>query len=349
MFDWPHIRKHVLNHKPVNSPCDTELTEIGARAKLYDQPILAIGFSKWWSGAGRVTVERCVTWGRSMLKLRSSTRLATAAALAGLAALAPAYAEPGATPTPTARVHATYHITWNGLDLGDFTWDSSISGGQYKAVTNAKVSALFGAYTWEGATRSSGAYAAGAPHPAAYKFKFTATDKNGRVDMTFANNRVASLSSDPPDKGNGIPLTPANLENVLDPLSAIMAMSSPGTGSVENTNPCQRRLSVFDGKQRFDLALSFKKKTHLENAAGAKYVYVCKIQYVPIAGMKMNTETKYMASTDGIEVWLAPVPFANAFVPVNVVIPTWAGSAEITSSKVQIDVPGRGQLALTAK
>ena len=284
-----------------------------------------------------------------MLKSKSSMRLAAGAALIALASPAVVQAEPAATPNSGARVHAVYHITWNGLDLGDFTWDSAINGGQYKAVTSAKVSALFGAYTWEGATRSSGAYATGAPHPAAYKFKFNATDKSGKVDMTFVNNRVASMSIDPPDKGNGIPLTPAHLENVLDPLSAIMAISSPGKSTVDNVNPCERRLPVFDGKQRFDLILSFKRKDRTDNAAGAKLVYVCKIQYVPIAGMKMNTETKYMASTDGIEIWLAPVAFANSFVPVNVVIPTWAGSAQITSAKVQIDVPGRGQVALSAK
>ena len=284
-----------------------------------------------------------------MLLVSSSKRLAAATVLMGYCALSPACAEPAVAVAAPARVHAVYHITWNGLDLGDFTWDSAINSGQYKAATVANVSALFGAYTWEGTTHSSGAYLTGQPHPVNYKFRFKATDKSGRVDMTFANDKVATMSSDPPDKGSGIPVTPAHLENVLDPLSAIMAMSSPGTGTVENTNPCERRLPVFDGKMRFDLVLTFKRKTHLDNAAGARSVYVCRVQYVPIAGMKMNTETKYMASADGIEIWLAPVTFANAFVPVNVVIPTWAGSAQITSSKVQIDMPGRGQMALSSR
>ena len=250
-----------------------------------------------------------------------------------------------------ARVHAIYSITWNGLPLGDFTWDSNIADGQYKAATSAKIVALLGAYTWDGATRVSGAYTSGAPHPGAYKFRFDATNKSGRIDMGFADGKVARLTQDPPDNGSAgrVPLKPAHLENVLDPLSAIMAMSSPGAGNIETVNPCDRHLPLFDGAQRFDLVLSLKRKGHIDNAAGAKTVYVCKIQYVPIAGMKMNSETKYMASTDGIEVWLAPVAFANAFIPVNVVIPTWAGSAQITSTKVQIDMPGRGQTALSSR
>ncbi len=267
--------------------------------------------------------------------------------LAGLLGLAPAMAEP-AVP---ARVHATYHITWNGLDLGDFTWDSAINAGQYKAATSANISALFGAYTWDGSSRSNGAFATGAPHPSAYKFKFKATDKSGRLDMTFANDTVVATVENPPDKGSSgrIPLKPAHLENVLDPLSAILAMTSPGATTIDKVNPCDRRLAVFDGRQRFDLVLSPKGKTKLDGSVGAKWAFVCRIQYVPIAGHKMNTETKYMASADGIEIWLAPVTFANAFIPVNVVIPTWAGSAQITSSKVQIEMPGKGKVALSSK
>ncbi len=251
-----------------------------------------------------------------------------------------------------ARVHAIYHITWNGLDLGDFTWDSAIASGQYKAATSANISALFGAYTWDGTTRSNGAFVTGAPRPAAYKFKFKATDKSGRLDMTFANDKVVKMVEDPPDMGSSgrIPLKPAHMENVLDPLSAILTLTSPGNTTIDKVNPCDRRVSVFDGRQRFDLILTGKGKTQLDgSSAGAKWAFVCRIQYVPIAGHKNGVETKYMAGTDGIEIWLAPVGFANAFIPVNLVIPTWAGSAQITSTKVQIEMPKSGKIASATK
>lgn len=258
---------------------------------------------------------------------------------------------PPEAPSPAARVHATYHITWNGLDLGDFTWDSDVGAGKYKAATSANISALFGAYTWEGITRASGSYTLGQPHPLAYKFRFRSTDKSGRVDIAFAEDKITKVAVDPPQKASSerVPLTPANMENALDPLSGILSLTSPGTASIDGVNPCERRLPLFDGEQRFDLVLAYKRKARIENAAGAKTAFVCSIRYVPIAGMKMNSETKYMASTDGIEIWLAPVSFANTFVPVNVVIPTWAGSAQITSNRVQIDMPGRGKVALSGK
>lgn len=283
------------------------------------------------------------------------TLLTTAALVAALPALAaepPAAAPAKPKQNVPARVHATYHITWNGLDLGDFVWDSQIKDGEYKAVTSANISALFGAYTWVGTTRSAGAFLTGAPLPLTYKFQFKSTDKSGRLDMTFADGKVLTTKEVPADKGSSerIPIKPAHLESVVDPLSAILAMTSPGVGTIAKVNPCNRRFGVFDGRQRFDLVMSPKGKTQLDGTSGAKWAYVCRIKYVPIAGHKWTTEVKYMAGTDDIEIWLAPVTFANAFVPVNVVIPTWAGSAQITSTKVQIEMPGgNGRMALTKK
>jgi hypothetical protein len=264
-----------------------------------------------------------------------------------------AVAEPGPASDPVvpapSRIHGSYHIAWNGLDLGDFTWDSTISAGQYKATTDANISALFGAYTWEGITRVNGGYSSGVPHPESYRFRFQSTDKSGRVDMTFVHDAVKQVSEDPPDRAvaGRIPLTEADLENVMDPLSAIMALSVPQGGRMEDVNPCQRRLPIFDGRMRFDLALSYKRKARLDSG-GARYAFVCAIKFIPIAGHKMNTETKFMASTDGIEVWLAPVASANVFMPYYLEIPTWAGSAQITAARIVIDMPGHGRIALSS-
>ena len=50
-----------------------------------------------------------------------------------------------------------------------------------------------------------------------------------------------------------MPLREQHLKGVLDPLSAIMVLSR---GS--SANPCDRRLPIFDGKERFDLVFSYK-------------------------------------------------------------------------------------------
>jgi len=68
---------------------------------------------------------------------------------------------------------------------------------------------------------------------------------------------------------------------------------------------------------------------------------------LPIAGHKVDLETKYMASNDAIEVALRPVPSANMLVPYQINIPTLAGYASIVSKRVEIVSPGKAQIALT--
>ena len=60
----------------------------------------------------------------------------------------------------------------------------------------------------------------------------------------------------------------------------------------------------------------------------------------------MNEETRHLATTDGIEVALRPVPSADLFVPYQITIPTGAGSATLTSERINIVARGE-QIALT--
>jgi Protein of unknown function (DUF3108) len=260
----------------------------------------------------------------------------------GSASLAePAVAVPG-------RVRADYAILFNGIELGRFVWNSTTKNGQYTLSSDAKLTALFGAYKWQGITRAAGSFSKGDVRPSAYGFKFDATDKNGQVEMRFAKGRITDVEALPVDEGSSdrIPLQPSHMTGALDPLSAVMALSTPVGGKLSAGSPCQRRVAVFDGKQRFDLVLSFVRKEKV-NVAGAAMAFVCRIRYVPIAGHKNNGDTRYMTDNTGIEIWLAPIEYANVYVPTNIVIPTWAGTAEIASRKVQIDMSGDGTIAST--
>ena len=74
--------------------------------------------------------------------------------------------------------------------------------------------------------------------------------------------------------------------------------------------------------------------------------HVCRVRYLPIAGHKVDSDTKYMAANDAIEVMLRPIPSANVFVPYQITIPTIAGVATIVSKRVDIVLNGKPQIAL---
>jgi hypothetical protein len=131
---------------------------------------------------------------------------------------------------------------------------------------------------------------------------------------------------------------------VLDPLSAIMLVAN-----YSNPDPCDRHLPIFDGKERFDLVLSYKGevKVNEQQPSGQPAIaHVCRVKYQPIAGHKVDAENSYLATTDNIEVSLRPVPSANILVPYQITIPTLIGYATIVSKRVEIESPGRPQIAL---
>lgn len=244
------------------------------------------------------------------------------------------------------RVDATYKIAFNGIEIGKFDFQAEIAGNTYTAQGDAKISALLGAFKWQGATRASGHVGVQTPKPAGYTFDYRGTGKDGSIKMGFQNGsvtNVTALPQKPPSPGT-IPLKEQHLAGVLDPLSAVLALSrSP------NQNPCGRKIAVFDGKQRFDLSLTYVRQQAVAETrpSGQPGVaFVCKVKYHPIAGHKMNEETRHMAHNDGIEVSFRPVPSAALFVPHTISIATVAGTATLTAERINIQTR-REQIALS--
>ena len=278
--------------------------------------------------------------------------------IALLACATPARAEPAQAATPQkpaapaavavpsfpAKVIADYKVAFNGWDVGTFQFSSQLSGRSYTLNSSASLSALLGAFQWKGSSRSSGTVGALTPRPAGYTFDFAGTGKSGSVKMSFSDAGVTNVTALPPSNPSPgtVPVQDIHLKGVLDPLSAVLAVTRAGG------NPCQRKIPIFDGKQRFDLVLSFRRQQRIAEAqpSGQPTVaFVCRVRYVPIAGYKMNEETKFMASTQGIEIALRPVPAANVLVPYQITIPTVAGSATLTSTRVSIQTSGKRNIA----
>ena len=249
-----------------------------------------------------------------------------------------------AEPWP-GQVQAVYRIEFNGFDIGSFEFNSSVTGSSYTLTGDAKISALLGAFQWQARTRSAGSLAVDTPKPAGYTFDFSGTGRSGSLKMGFSGDSVTSLAQVPPSHPapGTVAIQEPHLKGVLDPLSAVMALSRSDAG-----NPCGRRLAVFDGKQRFDLQFSFRRQERIaeQRPTGQPGVaYVCKVRYVPIAGHRATEETRALAASSDIEISLRPVPSANLFVPHEISIPTGAGTARLIAQSVRI-ITQNEQIAL---
>jgi hypothetical protein len=269
-----------------------------------------------------------------------------AAAGCGVIAGAPSGAQAEPAAAWPSQVHAVYRVDFNGFDVGSFEFNSAVNGSSYTLTGDARLSALLGAFNWRGVTRTSGTVAGDAPRPAGYTFDFAGTTKSGSIKMGFSGDAVTNVAHLPPHlpPPGTTPVREPHLKSVLDPLSAVMALSR-----TSGTNPCAKRLSIFDGKQRFDLILSFKRQERVAETrpSGQPGVaYVCRVRYLPIAGHRASEETRAMATGQGIEVSLRPVPSANLHIPHHISIPTGAGTATLTAVRVQIVTPRNEQIAL---
>ncbi len=271
-------------------------------------------------------------------------RAATSAAmlLAGMAAGGLVLAKPAAAQSSIVGIQATYGIYLSGFYLGDFRFSSRFRGGSYTFVgdTHIKPPIISMFFKWRGQVRSTGTVSGTRATPKAYDFSFKSNKKSGQLRMTFANGSVSKVV-ERPHKGlsrKHVPVRPEHLRGVLDPLSALMALKRHRRGGLRRA--CNQKIPVYDGKQRFDLVLSYKGIVGVsrnDTGAYAGPVVVCRVKYRPIAGYKpSNKTTQYIAKSNDIELWLMPLPRTNILVPYRINLPTPAGTASVKPRHFQV-------------
>ena len=249
------------------------------------------------------------------------------------------------------RVSASYKVIVAGFELGRFQFNSTMTGSDYALTGTGDMTWGFGMFHWHSTTRSSGTVTGDRVAPSAYAFDYKTNSKAGSVNIGFKNDAVSNVAIVPavPPSAGAVPLQDHQLKAVFDPMSALIALARGVAGNA-TSDPCGRRISIFEGRQRFDLALSFRRQekvTESRPSGQPGVAYVCRVQYIPVSGHKLNKNTTMMASNTGIEVAFRPVPAANMQVPSRITIPTPYGTAELLLNRVDIVAPGNRQIALT--
>ena len=264
-------------------------------------------------------------YGRNRLRT-----LATAAASASLT-FAPSTQAADAWP---ATVEARYILRYNGIDVGHLAFTSDTTAKNYAITSTGEVSLLFGAIKWTGASNVSGAIEKAAPVPQSYGFDWKKNSKGGIIRLGFTGRKATTVTVEPPSGAHPdtVALTDRHKADVLDPMSAIMALTK---ANLDET--CDRRVQVFDGKQRFDIVLSYKRKTLIPapKSGGASSVgFVCRAVYAPIAGHRANADTAAYAANTESEVVLRRVGTSRVLIPHSVTVPTSWGTGSMGIDRV---------------
>jgi hypothetical protein len=239
------------------------------------------------------------------------------------------------------RIAVSYRVDLDNFNLGNFRFNASLNGSDYRVQGAGHFSILGGLlYDLQTTTASSGKVTGAGPEPAAYMLSYAGGGDSGQLRMSFDSGAITTLSIIPRKERDPreIPVTKNQLAGVLDPIAAafFLARSNDPTGDLK---VCDQTVPVFDGEWRYDLVLAPKRKAAVRKQATtgyASYAVVCKVRFKPISGYAPDDPNiKVMSYTDDIEVWLVPLSGTDMYVPYHLQLPTDSGLLSVTSTAIR--------------
>jgi hypothetical protein len=235
------------------------------------------------------------------------------------------------------KLEAHYTGSLAGIPVGKGVWVVDIADEQYSASASARTTGLLNVFaSGRGTGAARGLMNGGKPVSANYTQNAIYDKKTDDVRISLAGGNVKEYAADPPPTPvpDRVPVTDAHRRGVVDPLSAGL-MVVAGNGDPLRPDACKRTLPIFDGRGRFDLALSYKRMDQVRSEKGYQGpVVVCSVRYQPVSGHRPNRwAIKYLMETRDIEMWLAPVAGTRVLVPYRISLPTTLGPAVLEATQ----------------
>jgi hypothetical protein len=244
------------------------------------------------------------------------------------------------------RLDARYTVSLGGLPIGYGSWTIDVTGEHLSASASGSTSGIlqiFASGRGESAVHAK-LSAAGRLVSSNYEASVHTDKKYDEVRMLISAGKVKEFTADPPTvpSPDRIPLTDAHRRGVSDPLTASL-VRMPGTGEIVVPRACQRTVSVFDGRMRYDLQLTFKRIDRVQSQGYDGPVAVCGIRFSPVAGyVPERYAIKYLIQRQDMELWLAPIAGTRIMAPFKLSIPTPVGVGVLEATQfISTAHPGR--------
>lgn len=243
-----------------------------------------------------------------------------------------------AAPVAAAEVNATanYTVTLGGISIASVAVKLGDTGQRYSLDLSAKVSGL-GTLVASGTASVSASGQSSGKVLASEKFdlKTVASGETFTVDVGFAGGNVSAFIVNPPliDHYDRIPIERKHLNGVGDMLSAFVLK-----GQGLDKSLCQRKMQVFTGVERFNIAMSFAGEDEATSARTGYQgpVVTCNIRYTPVSGHFTTSEiTNYLAESDRILIWYAPLNQTGYYIPYRVLLTTSMGDLSMVLTGMQ--------------
>ena len=242
------------------------------------------------------------------------------------------------------KLEARYSASLAGIPIGKGSWVIDITDTKYMAAASGATTGLVRAFIGgQGTSAAHGTLQAGEPMSSIFASTIATSHQTDDVHLTVANGVVKESRLDPPleTEPDRVPITDEHRKGILDPMTASL-MRTPGTGSSLSPEACQRTVSVFDGRLRYDLQFAFKRMDQVKaNKGYTGPVVVCAVYFSPIAGyVPSRAAIRYISKLRDIEVWLAPIAGTRVLVPFRAQGPTPIGKFVLEANEfVSVPIP----------
>jgi hypothetical protein len=248
-----------------------------------------------------------------------------------------------------SRLEAAYTVTFARIRVGEITATAVLGDSEYTISAQARAGGIMkvlvegeGSFVTRGTIKND--------HLVATNFisKIVSNAATYDVKMVFDDGAVTELMVEPPLPTMGIvPVSEANRRAVVDPLTAMLP--SVRSGERPSEEACRRTLPIFDGRERYDLKLAFKRT---DNVAAEKVyagpVVVCSVHYEPIAGHRASAPlVKYLSEGWDMELALAPAGGTHLLVPFRVSVASRVANLVIEANR--FETTGRSQAVADPK
>jgi hypothetical protein len=268
-------------------------------------------------------------------RVAQRTILATGSALALMTAALGDHAH------AEGKLDASYTISFARIRVGDIAATGVFGESEYAISARGRAGGIMKVLVdGEASFSTHGTIKDGYPVPTTFSSKIVSDAETSDVTMVLDEGSVKELAATaPPPKSDRVPVTQTNRQGIVDPLTAVL-FSAAAAGEGLARDVCRHTLPIFDGQQRYDLKLAFKRMDKVTAEKGyAGPVVVCSVSYEPIAGHRPSTPLiKYLSEGREMEMALAPVAGTRLLAPFRMLVESALANLVIEANQFEVTV-----------
>ena len=235
------------------------------------------------------------------------------------------------------KLDASYTISFARIRVGDISATGVFGESEYVISARGRAGGIMKVLVdGEASFSTRGTVKDGYPVPTTFTSKIVSDAETSDVTMVLDEGSVKELAAAAPTKSDRVPVTQANRQGIVDPLTA-MLFSAAAAGEGLHRDVCRHTLPIFDGQQRYDLKLAFKRMDKVAAERGyAGPVVVCSVSYEPIAGHRAYPLVKYLSDGREMEMALAPVAGTRLLAPFRMLVVSSLANLVIEANQFEV-------------